>query len=206
MIDKISIKELCNRAGFNRATFYLHFQDIYDLREQIENVLLSDLKDIFYELGNSITQIKIPDQAKETFSRMLAYIKMHHLYFESLIGSSGDISFINEMKDNMKLVLYDVLLLRVNEKEINKDLFEFILEYGLSANIGIITYWIKTGMKMPVNELVALFDELMFNGLAHGVLTPLASNSFLKENMAQLQSIGDNTIEGEVKLDSELQL
>ncbi len=170
-IDKISIKELCSHVGFNRGTFYLHFQDIYDLREQIENELLKDIKVIVLELGNNNFQTEPPDKAKIAFSNMLEYVKKHHSYFEVLIGPTGDISFINKMKDNIKLLLNDVLLL-IGNRKIDKDHYDFILEYGLSANIGIITYWLKNGMKMPINELVTLFNELMFNGLALGVLTP----------------------------------
>ena len=36
-IQSISIKELCERAGINRGTFYAHYRDIYDLREKIES-------------------------------------------------------------------------------------------------------------------------------------------------------------------------
>ena len=33
-VQKISIRELCATAGYNRTTFYDHFRDIYDLLEQ----------------------------------------------------------------------------------------------------------------------------------------------------------------------------
>lgn len=188
MIDKISIKELCNRVWFNRGTFYLHFHDIYDLREQIENELLRDMKDIFCELGDIGTQTIKTDKAKKVFNKMLEYVKAHHLYFEALTGSTGDISFIDKMKENIKLMLHDNLLLGVNEKQIEKDRYEFILEYGLSANMGIITYWIKNGMKMPINELVALFNELMYNGLANDGFTPQEFNSIIKENNMDVKS------------------
>ena len=30
-IDFITIKEICNKAGVNRSTFYLHYENISDL-------------------------------------------------------------------------------------------------------------------------------------------------------------------------------
>lgn len=42
-IKKITVKEICELAQINRATFYLHYQDPYDLFEQIENELFEDL-------------------------------------------------------------------------------------------------------------------------------------------------------------------
>ena len=39
-INKITVKELCDLAELNRATFYSHYRDCYDLMEHIENELL----------------------------------------------------------------------------------------------------------------------------------------------------------------------
>lgn len=39
-IEKITIKELSELATMNKATFYRHYKDIYDLSESIENHLI----------------------------------------------------------------------------------------------------------------------------------------------------------------------
>lgn len=36
-LEKITVKEPCERAEINKATFYLHFKDIYDLSDFLEN-------------------------------------------------------------------------------------------------------------------------------------------------------------------------
>ena len=43
-IQDITIKELCGQAGINRGTFYAHYKDIYDLREQMEAEFLVDFQ------------------------------------------------------------------------------------------------------------------------------------------------------------------
>ena len=35
-VTDISVKELCEKAGINRGTFYSHYTDIYNLLEKIE--------------------------------------------------------------------------------------------------------------------------------------------------------------------------
>ena len=42
-IEKISIRELCQVAGYNRATFYAHFKDIYDLVDKAIIILVSPI-------------------------------------------------------------------------------------------------------------------------------------------------------------------
>ena len=41
-LEKISIKELAELAEINKATFYLHYRDIYDLSDQIEDEILTE--------------------------------------------------------------------------------------------------------------------------------------------------------------------
>ena len=36
-LEKITIKELADLAFINKATFYAHYKDVYDLAEQLEN-------------------------------------------------------------------------------------------------------------------------------------------------------------------------
>lgn len=42
-LEKITVKELAELAYINKATFYSHYHDIYDLSEQIENELISSV-------------------------------------------------------------------------------------------------------------------------------------------------------------------
>ena len=48
-IEKITVKELTDKAQISKQTFYLHYKDIYDLTEQIEQELIADImKDVEY--------------------------------------------------------------------------------------------------------------------------------------------------------------
>ena len=40
-LEKISVREITALAGYNRGTFYLYYQDVYDLLNQIEDELLA---------------------------------------------------------------------------------------------------------------------------------------------------------------------
>ena len=43
-IDKITVTELCERAGINRATFYSHYNDCYDLLRSMEDEFLEQFR------------------------------------------------------------------------------------------------------------------------------------------------------------------
>ncbi len=55
-LERITIKEICEKAEISKATFYLHYKDIYDLSETLQlNVVrdmlknLSDPRDMVYD-------------------------------------------------------------------------------------------------------------------------------------------------------------
>ena len=42
-LEKISIRELSQLAGINKATFYLHYHDIYDLSQMLESEIIGSV-------------------------------------------------------------------------------------------------------------------------------------------------------------------
>ena len=45
-IDKITVREITNMAGYNRGTFYAYFFDVYDVLEQIEAEALPSFEEL----------------------------------------------------------------------------------------------------------------------------------------------------------------
>ena len=43
-LNKITVKEICGLAEINRATFYKHYCDPFDLLEKMEQEILSNLR------------------------------------------------------------------------------------------------------------------------------------------------------------------
>ena len=41
-LRRITVSELCARAGVGRGTFYAHYQDVYDLNEKLETRFLEE--------------------------------------------------------------------------------------------------------------------------------------------------------------------
>ena len=47
-IKEITVKELVEKVDINRSTFYLHYTDIYDMMEKIENELTGEIEDLIH--------------------------------------------------------------------------------------------------------------------------------------------------------------
>lgn len=122
-LERITIKELTDLAEINKATFYLHYKDIYDLSEQLEN-------ELFISVFNSIAH---PDSV---FSEPKLFIKE---LTEGFIANKSliDIIFANERRN----ILVDKF-----ENEVRSFIFEKYPHYRDIPTINILlTYIIKGG-------------------------------------------------------------
>ena len=88
--DHVSITDLTQRANINRGTFYLHYQDKYDLLEKFENEVLDDINK---NAENHIKSIKDIDFLGEDFSneikpfinKVFTYIKENYIIMIFLV-------------------------------------------------------------------------------------------------------------------------
>ena len=75
-LEKITVRELAERAEIHKATFYLHYHDVYELSEQLENEVIDS---ILRGLSDPTSLLTDPGR----FNEELYCLLMAH---ESLLG------------------------------------------------------------------------------------------------------------------------
>ena len=58
-LERITVKELSDLAQINKATFYLHYKDIYDLSESLEDELLDNVLDSIMHPNAVLSEPKV---------------------------------------------------------------------------------------------------------------------------------------------------
>lgn len=150
--EKISVKDVTTKAGYNRSTFYKYFTDVYDVLEQIESFLIDDIAaaDII---------------SKEAFIPLSYFIEQyqkHRNYYVVLLGENGDPSFQSKIKNRYKQVLKQ----KSSSLGINDDYYlDYALEYVLSAMIGILNYCFKQENSPPIKNIIELIYDITQNGI-----------------------------------------
>lgn len=83
-LEKITVKELCQRAEINKSTFYAHFQDIFQLSEYLE-------EQVACEIVASVIHPERLFTDPESFNRELfdAYLSQEPLLRTLFSGSRG---------------------------------------------------------------------------------------------------------------------
>ncbi len=158
-ISKISIKEICEKADINRATFYAHYKDQYDLRLQIENEMIEEINNYL----NSYSFSSPENISLEMLVKIFEYIKENAEVCIVLLGDTGDINF---QKKVMMLVQEQCISAWTSIKEIKQEDAEFIYTFYAIGSVGIIQKWLAEDIEKPATEMAALILKLANSGLS----------------------------------------
>lgn len=173
-IEKISIKEITEKAQLNRGTFYVYYKDIYDLLEKTEEELMSEL----LEKVRSAVVMILRDESVSPFMPPIEFYQKYNKILRTLLGANGDPNFVFKMKKVVKGMLREVLK---KEKMPEIEHIEYLMEYISSAQIGIISYWLENDMEIPIVELGEMIKQITL----HGPLGFLRGQSVVKQDPAQ---------------------
>ncbi len=77
-LEKITVKELCDRAEINKSTFYCHYMGVYDLQDQLETEVITSIindlstpEDLYRDPGRLAALCYKAFQAKESLIKTL---------------------------------------------------------------------------------------------------------------------------------------
>lgn len=154
-IEKISVKEITQKAGYNRGTFYEYFTDVYAVLEEIEEFLIPTL--------DELPPITMNDENMGMpIDMFMKLYQQNSNYYSVLLGDNGDPAFASKLKNSTKPILKQAFFEKYDLNPIEVD---FILEYVLSAMIGIMSYWFRQNKILSAEDLIALINDLMQNGV-----------------------------------------
>ena len=112
-INKITVKEVCDRAELNRATFYAHYSDCFALLESIENELVE-------AFGQSLELVKSFDVSALT-EAIYGIAEKHEAVCRVLIFGNASSSVLQKMIDlarDMSIVYWKKELHSATEEEL----------------------------------------------------------------------------------------
>ncbi|WP_310549897.1 TetR/AcrR family transcriptional regulator [Paenibacillus glufosinatiresistens] len=173
-VDAITVSDITKRAGLNRGTFYLHYQDVSDLLEQNKSEVYGGLREIivqlsFLELFNYASK----DEPYPKITRIFDFCKFHSEFFKVILGPKGDPSFLEQISRFMQ----NQLSQKIPEwqPQQNKVIVPlgYLITFVISANMGILQHWFAMGLKETPTELALIITRIVSQGvIASAGLSP----------------------------------
>ena len=147
---KITVKEICEQADLNRTTFYLHYNDISEL-----------FNEIVLNLEDDLTQYVPPTKKEQdrviALTKYLTYIKNNHVVFRTLMSSDQNGGAKTKILTDILAYRKDNLPVFGAEKE-SKYVYSFIID----GCISMVLKWIDNGFDIDIDELAKLMDKLCY--------------------------------------------
>lgn len=101
-LEKITVKELSDLAFINKATFYTHYRDIYDLSEQLENEMMAS---IFNDITHPEYLITDP---RRGITELICAISGQGSLFSILFSGSRQGLLIERLEKHLKNQIYSI--------------------------------------------------------------------------------------------------
>lgn len=154
--EYITVSEICEIAGVNRSTFYLHYETVGDLLEETTRYLLNDFLSYFSTDTKSISfnimncdldeLIFISDKYLTPY---LTYIKDHKEVFATALSHNKTLGFevvYHRLFEN----IFNPILNRFDYPEKDR---QYVMMYYLNGINAIITEWLKNDCNKSIKEI-----------------------------------------------------
>ena len=147
-VGKITVQELIDRANICRTTFYAHYEDIYDLLSEVENDILSEIREGLEGLDQA------PIRVEEQYPAIEAVVEVYARR-ESIIrllnGPNGDPGFDARLQD----IIYSVTrqLRRIKEGDaFDEERHRLYSCYVISGGISVLNRMISANLPIDPKE------------------------------------------------------
>ena len=158
-VQNITVRELTDYVNLNRGTFYLHYRDIQDLLEHLEN----DILDEFIEITNAHQPQDMKGKSFPLICDLYKFLEKNSDFVKLVLVNNQEQNFMNRIKE----IIRERCVNDWDEIFANADprLSEIYSSYVLSGCIGIIENWIRNGTRQSPEELAHYTEDIMLNGL-----------------------------------------
>lgn len=156
-LEKISIRQITDKAAIYRGTFYYYFDDIYDLLETLEKAFLEEAKDFLSTVMDAFFFEDISKYAQyiEAFlEKNLDMIKLFLIYRPRM-------EYMKKIKNLAKEKSLEKM--KLDKKNITREEL-YIFEYIANAQLGLWIMWLENNRDLSCEDILHLIKEINLKG------------------------------------------
>ena len=158
-VNKITVKELTDLVEINRGTFYLHYNDVYDLVDSIEDELCNE----FDQKVLAVTPEDILYRPVDVLESFFDYFKTHRDIINVLMGENGDAKFVYRFGELMNVKILE--LFKQIFPNMSMERYDFAYNYGKFGYVGILHCWATQYPHLSSREIAEKALTLNLSGL-----------------------------------------
>lgn len=160
-INHVTIQDIISTAEINRATFYYHYKDKFDLLEQIQEETLEGLvQDLQLQSINTIEEIIFPP-----ILASFQHVMKNAVTYQFLLGPDGIPDFNWRM---LRIIRFSIRnnIVQLNEHNLSVIINEkFITDFIAGALVSTIITWVENDFIQTPETLAREVSFLLANGI-----------------------------------------
>ena len=150
--EKMSVKSLCEHVPIARTTFYAYYDNLNDIKNEVENDFIKGICQIEKEIPNQNSEVFV----QSFFEKTLIYIQKHWQVAYAFLVAYPNYSFVEKWKQAIMehfLNHFPNTSLIVNS--------QIKLDVIASSIISAYTYWMKHPEQVDMKELSQVGINMM---------------------------------------------
>lgn len=155
-IQDISVKELTELVDINRGTFYLHYDDIYDMLHKVEDEMFREFNEIMEQEPLGTPTLSSDGLLLEFFR----FLDRHRDLARVMTGPHGDLTFVNRLKDQIKK-----RTLRFLESAQSDANYEYLCSFIITGCVGVVETWLKEATPQSPEEMAEILGNMLVRQL-----------------------------------------
>ncbi len=155
-LAKVTVTDICNLAEINRATFYAHYKDPFDLMESLENELMENIVDI---LSSSICSGNT--ELDKILPNILTFMQSQSDICLVLMSDLSSTSFV---KRCMELIEDGFVSTWTSRYDVSEDLADQLFLYGAMGSVGLLHRWLNSDKPETPEYMAELIIKLFNQG------------------------------------------
>ena len=163
--EYLTIREICEEAGVNRSTFYLHYENTSDLLKETTVYVLDNFTSYFSVDPESIA-IKFADCDLQDLKFInekylhpyLSFIKENHRVFSAVL--SQPTAF--DSKAIFKRLFDNIFKPILDRFHYPRDEQNYVMMFYLNGITAIITEWLKDGCQKSIEDISAIIHVCVY--------------------------------------------
>lgn len=172
-INKITVKEVTDTAGYYRSTMYYYFEDVYAILDEIESSVLQDWENSLTLALSNNHAIFIKKDVEAIMQLITPFYEKNGEYITVLLSPNGDPQFSQKIKDTLRRKLFTLLDIPEHLPEA-----ELLFECICSGILALFVKWYKD--KLPLPLVIDVVQKILnINTLT--LLFSYSSNPLLKQ-------------------------
>jgi AcrR family transcriptional regulator len=148
----VTVQDIVKRAGINRATFYRHYQDKFDLLDQYAQAVYQ-LPDNPPDPGSPAEEDATVEKMVSGLAGLLEHVRRHAKFFRVMLGTNGDPAFAAKIRQFIQKRIRRSLPEALPSDEDSADLY---LSYVSSGSVGALSWWLEHETPYSPEQMAAI--------------------------------------------------